>query len=180
MSKLLKQMLATEYTDAIKDRDSLLFINYATIPANQTRQLRDRLRAKGIKMLVVKNRVFDKALEEHGIQGFREIAQGQLAVLYADEEGAAQLAAKEIAEWNREMKTGEIRGGMMEGEIASPDEAKTWKDLPSREEMLSILVGQILGFGSKLAGQISAPASNVASQVKERGEGKGTPPAADG
>lgn len=171
MSKQLKAWMYGEYKSAVEGKDSLLFVNVEKIPAEDVRTLRIQLREQKLQMLVVKNRVFDKTLEELGVTGFRKIANGQTAVIFGTEgEGAAQRAAKILAEWFRKNKNAEISGGMMEGQVSSAAEAQTWKDLPTREEQLSILVGQILNAGGKLVAQILNPGGLLASQIEKKAD----------
>ena len=43
---------------------------------------------------------------------------------------------------------------------------------PSRQEQLSILVGQILSPGAKLSGQLLGAGGKLASQIKKKSEGE--------
>ena len=61
-------------------------------------------------------------------------------------------------------------GGVMDGEKLTPEKVKEISKWPTREEQLSMLVGQILGPGSQLAAQIVGPGSQLASQIKSKSE----------
>ena len=52
------------------------------------------------------------------------------------------------------------------------EEVKEVSKWPSREEQLSLLMGQILGPGATLSAQLLGPGKLVASQVKQKGEGE--------
>lgn len=180
MAKALKEMLFNEYDAAVGDRDSLLFVHSQNITAEATRELRNRLAEVKVRMLVVKNSVFGKVLEKRGIKGADRVPAGPIAVLYGEGDGGAMRAAKIVDAWKGEKRGAAtaVLGGVLEGEVADAATAETFKDLPTREEMLSILLGQITSLGAKLASQITAMGGAVASQIKERGEGKGNPPPA--
>jgi large subunit ribosomal protein L10 len=64
------------------------------------------------------------------------------------------------------------RGGIMEGERLTSEQVEQVSKWPSREEQLSLLVGQILGPGATLAAQICGPGATLAGQVKQKGEGE--------
>ncbi|MGE0435152.1 MAG: 50S ribosomal protein L10 [Planctomycetota bacterium] len=154
MSKALKEMMFSHYDRLLGGRDSLLFVDSAKIPAEDVRALRTRLREQKVLMLVVANKVFDKVLEKHGISGFRKTVNGQIAVLYSEEEGGAMRAARIVADWNKKKKNSAVLGGLLEGAIADANEAGTWKDLPTRDEQLSIIAGQIMAMAGRIASQI--------------------------
>ncbi len=42
--------------------------------------------------------------------------------------------------------------------------------MPSREEQISLLVGQILSPGANLVGALLGPGGKLASQIKQKGE----------
>ncbi len=73
----------------------------------------------------------------------------------------------------------QARGGVMDGSRLTADQVKDVSKWPSREEQLSILVGQILGPGSKLVSQLTGVGAALASQIKQKGEGGDEPPAAE-
>ena len=64
----------------------------------------------------------------------------------------------------------ETRGGVMDGTKLSADDVKAVSKWPSRQEQLSLLVGQILGPGATLSGQLLGPGRSLASQVKQKSE----------
>ncbi|MEM1303454.1 MAG: 50S ribosomal protein L10, partial [Planctomycetota bacterium] len=59
------------------------------------------------------------------------------------------------------------------GEKLSPEAVKQVSKWPSRTEMLSTLMGQVLGPGMTLSGQLLGPGKLLASQVKQKGEEDG-------
>ena len=58
----------------------------------------------------------------------------------------------------------------MDGAKLTADDVKQVSTWPSREEQLSLLVGQILSPGAKLSSQLTAIAGDVASQIKQHAE----------
>jgi ribosomal protein L10 len=75
----------------------------------------------------------------------------------------------------------QARGGLMDGARLTAAQVAEVSKWPSREEQLSLLMGQILGPGARLASQLSGPGGALASQVKEKAkqsEGEGTEEAA--
>jgi ribosomal protein L10 len=64
----------------------------------------------------------------------------------------------------------QTRGGVMDGQHLNADQVREVSKWPSREEQLSILVGQILSPGANLAAQLIGPGGALASQIKQKGE----------
>ena len=65
------------------------------------------------------------------------------------------------------------QGGVLGGDVIDADKVKEVSKWPSREEQLSLLVGQILGPGATLSAQILGPGSTLAGQVKQKAEEDG-------
>jgi ribosomal protein L10 len=64
------------------------------------------------------------------------------------------------------------RGGVMDGQRLSPKEVEQVSSWPTRTEQLSLLMGQILSPGAKLAAQIGGPGGALVSQIKSKAEGE--------
>ena len=66
---------------------------------------------------------------------------------------------------------GTVLGGVMGGAALKAGDVEQISKWPSREEQLSILVGQILSPGAKLASQLTSAGAALASQIKQKAEG---------
>ena len=82
--------------------------------------------------------------------------------------------AKEITKVLRSdaYKPMEPRGGVMDGSRISAGQIAEVAKWPSREEQISLLVGQILGPGARLAAQLAGPGGALVSQIKQKAEGE--------
>jgi large subunit ribosomal protein L10 len=72
-----------------------------------------------------------------------ELLSGPSAVAFVD--GDAVSAAKTIKAATKQFPTLVLKGGYMEGQVLSADEANRLADLESREEMLSKVAGLLKG-----------------------------------
>ena len=59
--------------------------------------------------------------------------------------------AKAIYNYSKDSETYKIKGGVIEGKVMTAEEIITLAKLPSRETLLSMLAGALLGNISKLA-----------------------------
>ncbi len=171
MPSKLKLLMSSEYKQRFANVNSMLFFDYQGVEANEFLGLRRELDSEGVKVFVIKNRIFKKAMEELGFTGFEKIMQGPLAVAYGEDEGAVIKAAKVLIKFSKAHDGAvKIKGGLMDKNFDDAKTAKKYKDLLTREETLSVIAGQILAVGSKLAAQITSPAALLASQIKKKSE----------
>lgn len=172
MSKFLKDMLTKDLSSRLDGVEDCLVANVIGIDSNTTTALRARLRAKGIKLMVVKNSLAQRATEGTSLGPAFEGLSGNAAVVW----GASDFVSlvKEVTALDKEedeLEHFKALGGVMDGEKLTPEKVAEISKWPSREEQLSMLVGQILGPGSQLAAQIVGPGSQLASQIKSKSEG---------
>ena len=171
MSKFLKDMLAKDLSSRLDGVEDCLVANVIGIDSNTTTALRARLREKGIKLMVVKNSLARRATEGTALGPAFEGLTGNAAVVW----GASDFVSlvKEVTALDKEedeLEKFKALGGVMDGEKLTPEKVKEISNWPTREEQLSMLVGQILGPGSQLAAQIVGPGSQLASQIKSKSE----------
>ncbi len=139
--------------------------------ANTTSSLRKRLREKNISLMVVKNSIARRATEGTSLAPAFEGLNGTAAMLWGADDFVSLV--KEVVALDKDEEDFEkfaARGGVMDGEALDSDKVKEISKWPSREEQLSMLVGQILGPGSTLAAQLIGPGGSLASQISQVGE----------
>jgi large subunit ribosomal protein L10 len=172
MSKLVKNLVTEHLKRELVGVEELLLVNVIGLSATRTTELRKQLREKNIHLLVVKNSLAQRATEGTELARAFEGSQGTLAMVW----GAADIVslAKEVV---RLAKTDVFapfapRGGVMGGAPLKPGEVEKISKWPTREEQLSILMGQILSPGAKLGSQLIGIGGALASQIKQKGEGE--------
>lgn len=168
MSKFVKDMLTRDLAARLEGVGDCLVANVIGLDANTTSALRKRLREKDISLMVVKNSLARRATEGTALGPAFEGLGGNAAVVW----GASDFVSlvKEVNELHKdeeEYEKFEALGGVMDGEKLTPEKVSEISKWPTREEQLSMLVGQILGPGSQLVAQILGPGSTLASQVKQ-------------
>lgn len=173
MAKQLKRYMVAEYDAAFGEADSILFVDYSSTTAHEMHELRIKAREHNLKVRVIKSTLASRALADKGVRGLTDVLGGHPAAAIFGSDGGAVRAAKLISEWkkaHKDRKVLDVCAGVLEGELAGP-EAADWKDLPSREEMLSILLGQIVSVGGQLSSQLIAVGGALASQIEQKSEG---------
>jgi len=160
-------MLTKDLASRLDGVEDCVVANVIGIDSNTTTALRAKLREKGIKLMVVKNSLAQRATEGTSLGPAFEGLSGTAAVVWGADDFVSLV--KEVTALDKEedeLEHFKALGGVMDGEKLTPEKVKEISKWPTREEQLSMLVGQILGPGSQLVAQINGPGSQLASQFK--------------
>ncbi|MGL4594501.1 MAG: 50S ribosomal protein L10 [Thermoguttaceae bacterium] len=170
MSKYVKQLITNGVAKRLDGVQYLMLVGFSGLTAPATKKLRDTLADKGISLMVIKNSLARRATEGTPLS----VAFDQMAGSYALCWGATDVVtlAKELVKLTKDKAlTGfEIKGAVLDGESLTAAQAAEVSKWPTREEQISLLVGQIVGVGSKLTSQLIAIGGKLASQLAKLGE----------
>ena len=133
----------------MKDAKIILLADYRGINVADVTGLRADLRKSNSEYRVIKNNITRRALAEVGIEGLDEQLEGPTAVIMNNEDYLE--TAKAIYNYSKDNDFYKIKGGVIEGKVMTAEEIITLAKLPSRETLLSMLAGALLGNISKLA-----------------------------
>lgn len=128
-----------------------------------TSKLRRACFEKQIKLIVVKNTLFYKALEQKGIEGleqFESVLKGTSAIMYAAE--TANVPARLIKEFSASNGKPILKGAFVQDcAYIGAENLDALVNIKSREE----LIGDIIGL-------LQSPMNNVISALTSQGGGK--------
>ena len=133
----------------MKEAKLVLLTDYRGINVEDVTNLRTELRNAKAEYKVIKNNITRRALAECGIEGLEEQLTGPTAVIMSNEDYLEP--AKAIYKFSKNNDFYKIKGGVIEGKVMTAEEIITLAKLPSRETLLSMLAGALLGNISKLA-----------------------------
>jgi large subunit ribosomal protein L10 len=133
----------------IKEAKLVLLTDYRGINVTDVTELRKTLRGVNADYRVIKNNITRRALAESGVEGLDDSLVGPTAVILGKEDYLEP--AKAIYEFTKNNDFYKIKGGIIEGKVMSAEEIITLAKLPSRDTLLSMLAGALLGNISKLA-----------------------------
>ncbi|BAP86247.1 50S ribosomal protein L10 [Paucilactobacillus hokkaidonensis JCM 18461] len=155
-----KAQLVAQTADLFKNAVSAVVVDYRGLTVEQVTSLRKDLREAGVSLSVIKNKVLTRAVDEAGYSDLKDVFSGPSAVAFSNEDAIAP--AKVLKKYADSIDALEIKGGILEKEVASIDKINEFATLPSREDLLSML-----------ASVLQAPVRNVAyaiNAVIEKGE----------
>ena len=144
-----KEQEVNELAEKIKAAKIVLLTDYRGITVDSVTGLRAELRKANTEYKVIKNNITRRALEKCGYEGLDASLEGPTAVILNSEDYLD--TAKTIYEFTKANEFYKIKGGIIDGKVMSVEEIITLAKLPSREQLLSMLAGALLGNISKLA-----------------------------
>ncbi len=133
----------------IKEAKLVLLTDYRGINVTDVTELRNELRKANAEYSVIKNNITRRALQECRVEGLEDKLVGPTAVVLSNEDYLEP--SKAIYEYTKKNENYKIKGGIIDGKVMSAEEIITLAKLPSRETLISMLAGALLGNISKLA-----------------------------
>ncbi len=174
MSKVIKQMQMDAIRKDFNGVRDLVVVSLKGLDCHSDHALRTNLRKKHIRMQVMKNSLARRVFNEFGlnIPDDSPYWAGPTAFIW----GANSIAevSKALESELRAPKTGArfkdklvIKGAVADGQVVPFDVALK---MPTRLEAIGSILAAILGPGSAIAGCLTGPASQVASQIQKISE----------
>ena len=159
---LQKQEKVVALTEMLKGATAGVLVDYKGISVDQDTKLRKELRAAGISYTVEKNSMLRFAMKNVGLDGLTSVLEGTtaIAVSTGDQTAAARILGK-FAEGSKEKF--KLKAGFIGEEIYDEKGVMALSKIPSREILLSQLVGSLQGPMQKLAAIVKAVADSKES-----------------
>ena len=159
-----KKEEVTKLAEEMKEAKLILLTEYRGINVENDTTLRRDLRNANAKYTIIKNNITRRALAECKIEGLDDKLVGPTAVVIGKEDYLEP--AKVIYNFTKNNEYYKIKGGVIDGKVMTTEEIITLAKLPSRETLLSMLVGALLGNISKVAVALN----EVKKQKEEAGD----------
>ena len=155
----LKQPIVQAIADDIKDAQSVVLVDYRGLTVAQDTELRKQLREAGVIYKVCKNTMMKRAFEGTEFAGMEEYLEGPSALVVSKDDATAP--ARIICKFAKTAEALEVKAGVVEGNVYDAAGINELSKVPSREELLS-----------KLLGSLQSPITNLArvlNQIAEQG-----------
>ena len=155
----LKQPIVQEISENIKDAQSVVVVDYRGLTVAEDTQLRKALREAGVSYKVYKNTLVNRAIAGTEFESLKESLEGPSAFAISKDDATAP--ARILAKFAKTAPALEIKAGVVEGTFYDAEGMKAIAAVPSREELLS-----------KLLGSMQSPITNFArviNQIAEQG-----------
>ena len=156
-----KKPVVDEISTHLKDAKSVVLVDYRGLTVEQDTQLRKQLREAGVSYKVYKNTMMRFAFKGTDYEPLDPYLNGPsgCAIVGGDDPIAP---ARIMCDFAKKADKLEIKGGVVEGKLYDADGIKSLSTIPSREVLLS-----------KLLGSLQAPVTNFARVIKQIAEKSG-------
>ena len=144
-----KEQEVNELAEKIKAAKIVLLTDYRGITVDSVTGLRADLRKTSTEYKVIKNNITRRALAKCGYEGLDASLEGPTAVVLNSEDYLD--TAKTIYEFTKANDFYKIKAGIIDGKVMTAEEIITLAKLPSKDTLIGMLAGALLGNISKLA-----------------------------
>ena len=155
----LKQPIVEEISANIKDAQSVVLVDYRGLTVEQDTNLRKELRNAGVVYKDNKNTLMNFAFKGTDCEALAPYLEGPSAIAISTTDATAP--ARVLAKFAKTAKALEIKGGIVEGNAYDAAGIAAIANIPSRDELIS-----------KLLGSLQSPITNFArvmNQLAEKG-----------
>ena len=155
----LKKPVLEEISAQVEGAQCVLLVNYSGLTVAQDTQLRKELREAGVHYKVYKNTMMKRAFAGTAFESLTKDLDGTNAIAISKDDATAP--ARILCKFAKNAKALELKAGVVEGTLYDVDALNELAKIPSRDELIS-----------KLLGSLQSPITNLArvlNQIAEKG-----------
>lgn len=153
----IKQPIVEEIKGFAEKASSAVLVDYRGLTVEQDTKLRKELREAGVVYKVYKNTLLKRAFEGTDFAQMDANLEGPSAIAFSYEDATA--GARIVHEFAKTAKALEIKCGIIEGTLYDAKGMEVIASIPSREVLLS-----------RLLGSLQSPITNFARVLKQIAE----------
>jgi large subunit ribosomal protein L10 len=136
-----KKEIVSEIADKVKDSASIIFFDYRGLTVAEVTELRNLLKKSNSDIKIYKNTLTKIALDNLKIN-IDNCLTGPNAISFSKD---AIEPIKIISNYAKTHKALSVKGGIVDGEVTSIDKLEVLATIPSREVLLTMLAGGMIG-----------------------------------
>ena len=165
--KEIKENIINDLVERLNSSPFMIVIDYKELTVSQFEEIRTRLAGSGAAAYVTKNSYAKRA---SGAVNFPEelnqFLSGQTALVTGEED----VIAKILKDFKKENEKPEMRAGVLDGKLLSPEELNALASLPPMEVLRAQLLGTLQSPASTFVRLLNEPASSLARILKAKEE----------
>lgn len=166
MNRDEKRKVVEDFSKKIEGLQAAVLTHYRGLNVEQINTLRRRLREEKVSYHVVKNTMMKLAARGTDLEKLSDYFKGPTAI--AISHGDPVSLAKILSEFVKTQPQLEIKVGLVQGRVASPDEIKALATMPSREVLLAQILGGIQAPAQELAGVLTGGLQQIVGVIQAR------------
>lgn len=164
-TKARKQEIVSELHQFFDNGKVAVVADVSGLTVAELTQLRRKLDKDNAKCRVAKNTLVKIATNSKDFEAIKELAKGPSAIIVGYDDPAAP--AKTAVDFFKTLKKGSVRGGVLEGKKISLEEVKGLAELPSKESLLSSIMGGLDSGARNIAGLFESLIRDIALLSEE-------------
>lgn len=164
MKKEEKQEHVDVLTDELKDATGIYFLDFTGVNAQEFRKLRTLMRDQNIKIKVVKNIIAKMAMERLKFENPFDLLVGPTAISYSYENPI--VPSKIMDDFSKEKEI-IIKGGIIEGNLFSPEQIHQLAVIPSRDVLMQKLLLNLVNPLQRLRNVLCCPIQNFTGLINQ-------------
>lgn len=136
-----KKAVVSEIKDKFANAKSVVLFDARGLKVSEVNELRRSLRESGSDYKVYKNTLTKRAIEDTGLD-LASYLEGPTAISFSTDELAPVKILNEFAKKHEAL---ELKAGVVEGKVANVEELNSYAAIPSRDGLLTMLAGGMIG-----------------------------------
>ena len=159
-----KKAMVAQLKERLEGAQAGVLADYRGLSVAQDTELRNKLREAGVEYTVLKNSIINFAIRETELESLNSVLEGPTALATSKDDVVSP--AKVLVDFAKENEALEIKGGFVEGKVISIDEVKVYAAIPSKEVLISKMLGSLQSPISALARTLQAIVDKEATPGK--------------
>lgn len=149
-----KKALVQQLSERLQNAKAGVLADFRGLSVEQDTDLRRKLREAGVDYTVMKNSIIRFASKEVGLEDLGSVLEGPTAIATSSEDVLAP--AKVLCDFAKDNELLEVKAGFVEGKVISVEDVKQYASIPSKEVLISKMLGSLQSPISKLARTLQA------------------------
>lgn len=169
-----KEAVVAEIKEAIEGANSMIIVRYEGVSVQDITELREECRKEEVNYKVLKNTMVRRALHELDHEEFDDLLNGPNAFVFSN--GDMTAGPRIIGNYAKDHEDNmAVKAGLVDGKMIDEAEVKKLATLPTKEQLLSMVLRALQGPITGLAGVSQAILSQLVyalNAIKEKEEGE--------
>jgi large subunit ribosomal protein L10 len=161
-----KKKIVSTLREELSSASLIALVNYEKITVDQINSVRRTFEAKGIRYFVAKNTLINLAVKGTEQEGIGQYLKGMTGVILSNDD--AIETAKVVRDTVKDFKgnTFTLKGGFFDGDVLDEKQIEKVADLPSKEELLTMLLRTLQEGPRQVLGVIQGPGRDLVNLLK--------------
>jgi len=160
--------------EKVSQASAIYFTDYVGLTVEETNALRSLFQAADVEFRVLKNTLVNIAVKEQGYEGLEDVLKGPTALAFGNEDPTAPARViKEFLKKEGKAKAKPaVKGLVFEGQVMDASYYEKLANLPSKEELLAMLLGGLQSPMQNTLSVLQAPMRNLVGVLMSLKESK--------